>query len=299
MKFTLSLAMCPPAHLLPLAKAAEESGWDGVALPDSVFFPENVSADYPYSEGGQRFWADDTPWVDAFVAIPAIAAVTERLALYTNVYKTSIRQPLLVAKTVSSAAAMFPGRVGIGVGLSWMPEEFAWLGMEMKTRGKRLDETIEILRGLLRSGQAEYFEYHGDHYNFDKLLMTPAPTKPVPIYVGGHSDPALKRAAKYGDGWIAVQITTEEIEEIVGKLRALLAEQGRSLEGADGQPAFEIKVTPLVMNTPDDIRAIGKLGVTDVITIPWLYYGAADDDLPAKIDGVKQYAEHVITPLRG
>ena len=113
MKFTLSLAMCPPAHVLPLACAAEEAGWDGVALPDSVFFPEQVSAGYPYTPTGERFWAGDTPWVDAFVAIPAIAAATEHLHLYTNVYKTVLREPLLVAKTVSSAAAMFPGRVGI------------------------------------------------------------------------------------------------------------------------------------------------------------------------------------------
>jgi probable F420-dependent oxidoreductase len=298
MKFTLALAMCSPAHVLPLAKAAEDAGWDGAALPDSVFFPENVSAGYPYTPTGERFWDPRTPWVDAFVAIPAIAAVTERLNLYTNVYKTSIRQPLLVAKTVSSAAAMFPGRIGIGVGLSWIPEEFAWLGMEMKTRGKRLDETIEILRGLLRPGDAEYFEYHGAHYDFDRLLMTPAPTEHVPIYVGGHSEPALKRAAKYGDGWIAVQVTTEDIGDIVGKLRKLLGEQGRSFDGGDGQAPFEIKVTPLVMNTPDDIRAIAELGVTDVITIPWMYYGAADDDLPAKIDGIKRYADDVINPIR-
>jgi probable F420-dependent oxidoreductase len=292
MKFTLSLAMCPPAHVLPLARAAEDAGWDGVALPDSVFFPEEVSAGYPYTPDGDRFWAPDTEWVDAFVAIPAIAAVTERLFLYTNVYKTSIRQPLLVAKTVSSAAAMFPGRVGIGVGLSWIPEEFAWLGEEKKTRGKRLDETIEILRGLLQPGAPEYFEYHGDHYDFDRLLMSPAPSEPVPIYVGGHTDPALARAAKYGDGWIAVQVTTEEIGDIVGKLGKLLGEQGRSLDG------YEIKVTPLVMNTPDDIRSIEDLGVTDVITIPRLYYGAADDDVQAKADGVKRYAEDVIAPLR-
>jgi probable F420-dependent oxidoreductase len=298
MKFTLSLAMCPPGHILPLAKAAEESGWDGVALPDSVFFPEEVSAGYPYTPTGERFWAPDTQWVDAFVAIPAIAAATERLQLYTNVYKTSIRQPLLVAKTVSSAAAMFPGRIGIGVGLSWIPEEFAWLGMEMKTRGKRLDETIEILRGLLRPGDAEYFEYHGDHYDFDRLVMSPAPSEHVPLYVGGHSDPALERAAKYGDGWIAVQVTTEEIEDIVGKLGKMLDAHGRSLHSDDGTGPFEIKVTPLIMNTPDDIRSIAALGVTDVITIPWMYYGAADDDVQAKADGVKQYADDVIAPLR-
>jgi probable F420-dependent oxidoreductase len=292
-KFTLSLAMCPPAHMLQLSKVAEECGWDGVALPDSVFFPEEVSADYPYSPTGERFWNPSTPWVDAFVAIPAIAAVTERLHLYTNVYKTVLRHPLLVAKTVSSAAALFPGRVGIGVGLSWIPEEFAWLGLEKSTRGKRLDETIEILQLILEPGEPRYVEYHGKHHGFGRLLMSPTPTEKVPIYVGGHSDPAIERAAKYGDGWIAVQVSPDDVRDVVPKLHDRLAAHGRSPDG------FEIAVTPLVMNDPGAIKELEDLGVTDIITIPWLYYGAADDDVEAKADGIRSYTNDVVTALRG
>ncbi|MEO9223622.1 MAG: TIGR03619 family F420-dependent LLM class oxidoreductase [Acidimicrobiales bacterium] len=288
MKFTLALPMCPPDHLLPLARAAEDAGWDAVTMPDSVFFPEEVSADYPYTADGARFWRPDTPWLEPFVAIPAMAAITERLHFYTNVYKTVLRHPLLVAKSLGSAAALAPGRVGIGVGLSWIPEEFAWLGQDMRTRGKRLDETIDIIRAVLAGG---YAEHHGAQYDFGRLAMSPAPPAPVPIYVGGHSDPALRRAARLGDGWIAVQVTPEEIDEIMGRLRPLLIEHDRDVA------SYEIKVTPLVLATPDAMASLGDQGVTDVITVPWLYYEGDHHELQTKLDGVHRFADEVIHPL--
>ena len=192
MKFSLSLAMTPPDEVLPLARAGEESGWDAIALPDSVFYPETVSADYPYTADGKRFWEGDLPFVDPFISMPAIAAVTDRVQLYTNVYKVVLRQPLLVAKMLGSLAAMFEGRIGIGLGLSWIPEEFAWLNEDMHTRGKRLDETIDIRAPRCSPGGPKF---HGEQYDFDRLMMS-RPTQPVPIYVGGHSDVALRRAAR-------------------------------------------------------------------------------------------------------
>ena len=110
MDYSLALPMLPPGHFLALAKAAEEAGFTSIAVPESVFFPEQVSADYPYTPDGGRFWAADTPFLDPFVAISAMAAVTERIKFFTNVLKLGIREPLLVAKTVSSAAAMADGR---------------------------------------------------------------------------------------------------------------------------------------------------------------------------------------------
>lgn len=289
MRFSLALPMVPPDQLLPLAGAAEEAGWDAVSMPDSVFFPEQVSAEYPYTENGDRFWDADAPWVEPFVAIPAMAAATTKLRFLTNVYKTVLRHPLLLAKTLGSAAALSGNRVGIGVGLSWMPEEFAWLGLDMSTRGQRLDETIDILRAVLAPGWAEY---HGRHHDFGRLRMEPSPTEPVPIYVGGHSEPALRRAARAGDGWITVQVTREALAETIPQLRRYLDEQGRDPEG------FEIKVTPLVPAEPEAMEDLASLGVTDVITVPWLYYGGDPSDLEVKVDGVRRFADEVIAPLR-
>ncbi len=290
MKFTLSLAMSPPDELLALAKCAEASGWDAIALPDSVFFPENVSADYPYTSDGARFWDADTPFVDPFVALPAIAAVTHRVQLYTNVYKVVLRQPLAIAKMLGSTAAMFEGRIGIGLGLSWIPEEFAWLGEVMKTRGKRLDEIIDIFRVTLQPGWAEY---HGDHYDFDRLKMSPAPSQNVPIYVGGHSDAALRRAARRGDGWIGANVTPKQIGDLIARLRLQLEAADRPVDG------FEIKLTPLVLATDEAMAGVFDQGVTDIITVPWLYHGPGPHALEAKIESIEAFAADVIEPLRG
>src|SRR3954462_15311496 len=131
--------MFPAEHLLPMAQAAEAAGFDTIAVPDSVFFPEKVSAEYPYSADGGRFWPPEAPFLDPFVSISAMAAVTDRIRFVTNVVKLPIRDPLLVAKQLSSMAVLSNDRIGLGIGLSWMPEEFRYPHTDMKTRGKRAD----------------------------------------------------------------------------------------------------------------------------------------------------------------
>lgn len=285
MDFSLALPMLPPEHFLPLARAAEEAGYAGVAVPESVFFPEAVSADYPYTPDGGRFWAPETPFLDPFVAIPAMAAVTERIRFYTNVLKLGIRDPLLVAKTVSSAAAMADGRVGLGVGLSWIPEEFAWLGKDMRTRGARTDEAIEIIR-LVCTG--EWVEYHGAHYDFDRLIVRPVPTLPVPIYVGGLSEPGLRRAARLADGWISVANTTAEVAEVAPRLEELRAEYGRS------DVPFEIKALCTDAFDLDGFRRMESMGVTDAMVCPWYFRPGDVDALDHQVDAVRWFGEEVV-----
>lgn len=286
MKFSVALPMLPPDHFLPLARAAEAAGYEGVAVPESVFFPENVSADYPYSADGGRYWDATTPFLDPFVAIPAMAAVTERLKFFTNVLKLGIRDPLLVAKTVSSAAAMADGRVGLGVGLSWIPEEFKWLGKEMSTRGARTNEAIEIIR-LVMSG--EFVEYHGKHYDFDRLVVRPVPTQLVPIYVGGLSEPGLKRAARLADGWISVANTLEEIAGVVPRLAELRAEYGRA------DVPFEIKALCIDAFDLDGFRRMEEIGVTDAVVCPWYFRPGDVNALDHQVDAVTWFGEEMVS----
>jgi probable F420-dependent oxidoreductase len=285
MKFSVALPMLPPEHFLPLARAAEDAGYDGIAVPESVFFPEEVSAGYPYTADGGRFWAPETPFLDPFVAIPAMAAVTERINFYTNVLKLGIRDPLLVAKTVSSAAALADGRVGLGVGLSWIPEEFEWLGKDMRTRGARTNEAIEIIR-LVCSG--EWVEYHGEHYDFGRLIVRPVPTRPVPIYVGGLSEPGLKRAARLADGWISVANTTAEIAEVAPRLEALRTEYGRR------DVPFEIKALCTDVFDLDGFRRMEELGVTDAMVCPWYFRPGDVDALDHQVDAVTWFGEEIV-----
>lgn len=278
MRFTVAFPMFPADQLVPMAVAAEEAGFDSICVPDSVFFPKEVSAPYPYTADGSRFWTPETPFVDPFVAIPAMAAVTQRISFYTNVVKLPIRHPLLVAKQCSSIGAMSGGRFALGVGLSWIPEEFAWTHTEKRTRGARTDEAIEIIRAVCAGG---YVAYHGKHYDFDELQMSPS--CPVPIYVGGHAEPSLRRAATLGDGWISVNTTTEEIAQAIQTLR--------SYGVGDG---FVISVLAIDAFDLDAYRRLGDLGVTHAQVVPWFMYGGDPEALQTKRDALARFADEIM-----
>ncbi|MGZ6928114.1 MAG: TIGR03619 family F420-dependent LLM class oxidoreductase [Acidimicrobiia bacterium] len=288
MRWTVAFPMFPVDHLLPMARAAEEAGFDTITVPDSIFYPEQVSADYPYSADGGRFWAPETPFPDPFVSISAMAAVTERIRFLTNVVKLAIREPLSVAKQLSSMAALSHDRVGLGVGLSWIPEEFAWTHNDMKTRGRRADEMIEILKLVCAGGGPRWVEYHGKHYDFDRLMMSPAPEQPVPIYVGGLSDPGFRRAARLADGWISVQNTTAEI---VGAIEAI--DRHREEYGRADRP-FEINALPTDAFDVDGYRRLADAGVTEIQAVPWYFTGKDPDDLTNRIDSLFWFADTIM-----
>ena len=291
MRFTVPLPMLPAHHYVPLARAAETNGIDSVAVPDSVFFAETVSGEYPFTGDGERWWQPDTPFLDPFVAIPAMAAVTERLRFLTNVVKLPLRAPLLVAKQVSSIAAMSGDRFRLGVGLSWMPEEFAWTGTEMRTRGTRTDESIEIIREVCGGGGPRWVEHHGKHYDFDRLMISPAPTDPVRILVGGHSDVAMARAVR-NDGWISANGTEAEITELVGRLRDHLARAGRADDST-----FEVNALAVDVMDVDGFRRLAEVGVTDCQVVPWYYFGGDPADLGVQVDSLARFADEVATGL--
>ncbi len=283
MKFTLFATNIPVDQVLPVGRAADQCGWHAMALPDCVFHPAEVTGDYPYSEDGLRHWDPEIPFVDPYIAIPALAAVTENLHFYTAVLKAVLRQPLLLAKALGTAEAMFPGRIALGVGTSWMLEEFKWLDEDMPARGSRLDEIMEIIRRCLSPGWAEF---HGKHYDFDRLIMSPVPARPVPIYVGGHAPPALRRAATLGDGWIAAFAEPDDLRRTIPHLMELRAAGPRA-----SQP-FEI--IACTMDPPDRERValLEDLGVTGIAVRP---YPEDADGIHAKCDAIRRYADEVVT----
>ena len=289
MRWTVAFPMFPADHLVPMARAAEAAGFDTITVPDSVFYPEQVSADYPYSADGGRFWAPETPFVDPFVAISAMAAVTERIRFLTNVVKLPIRDPLLVAKQLSSMAVLANNRVGLGVGLSWIPEEFTWTHTEMRTRGKRADEMIEILKLVCAGDGPQWVEYHGNHYDFDRLMMAPVPDQPVPIYVGGLSEPGFRRAARLADGWISVQNSTEEITGAIAALETYRAEYGRA------DVPFEINALATDAFDLDGYHRLADAGVTELQAVPWYFFGGDPDDLGVRLDSLARFADTIIT----
>jgi probable F420-dependent oxidoreductase len=287
MKWALSGAMLDARELPALARAAEEAGYDSLGMPDSVFYPEQVSADYPYTPDGKRMWSADVPMPDPFIAIAAMAAVTERLRFSTNVLKLPLRDPLLTAKQVATMAVMSDNRFGLGVGLSWIPEEFTFTRTEMRTRGARTDEAVEIIKAICAGRGPEWVEYHGAHYDFDRLKISPAPDRPVPVYVGGHSAAGLRRAARIGDGWMSVNTTAEQLTDAIGRLAELRAGFGRS-----GEP-FEIDVVPTDIRDLDGYRELAKAGATTCRVAPWRMYG--EDPTPeGRLASLRRFAHEVI-----
>jgi len=288
MRFSLAEAMCDPSHYLPLAIAAEEAGYTSYVIPDSICYPKASDTKYPYTDDGERQFLEGRPFIEPFTLIAAMGAVTKRLRFVTFVVKLPIRQPVLVAKSATSVAVMTNNRFGFGVGLSPWPEDFQVCGQEWKTRGKRMDEMIEVIRGL---GTGDFFEYHGKHYDIPAIKLCPVPTQPIPILIGGHTEPALRRAARLGDGWL--QAGRDPFEPMITRLTELRKEYGRERE------PFEIHVISFEGFSVDDVHRLEDLGVTDVIVGLRYVYDRSTDSmaLSEKIDLLRSYADHVISKV--
>ena len=130
-----------------LARAAEAAGWHALSVPDSLFYPKITESEYPYTDtAAVRQALDGTPVIDPLVAIAAMAAVTERIRFYPGVLKVPVRQPLVLAKTVSSVAVMSNNRLSLGAGLSPWKEDFTYNGVAFEGRGQLMDECLQILQ---------------------------------------------------------------------------------------------------------------------------------------------------------
>jgi probable F420-dependent oxidoreductase len=289
MRFIAALSLSDPAHYLDVARTADACGIDAVALSDHVVVPVTLSSPYPYSENGRPPFDLDTPWPDPWVAIGAMAAVTTRLRFMTNVYVLPARHPFVVAKAVGTAAVLSDNRVELGIGIGWMREEFELMGQRFEDRGRRTDEAVAVIRALWQGGPVTF---DGTFYRFDALTMVPAPTRPVPIYVGGESGPALRRAARLGDGWISTLRTREELIDFMGRLRALRTEYGRA------HLPFDFVVSCSEAFDADAYRRLEDIGVTSILTIPWILYGGDPTVLATKREGLERFAEDVVRKLR-
>jgi alkanesulfonate monooxygenase SsuD/methylene tetrahydromethanopterin reductase-like flavin-dependent oxidoreductase (luciferase family) len=182
---------------------------------------------------------------------------------------------------------MAGNRFGLGVGLSWIPEEFTFTRTEMRTRGRRTDEAIEIIKAVCAGRGPEWVEYHGEHYDFDRLMISPAPDRPVPVYVGGHSAAGLRRAARVGDGWISVNTTTEQLVATIARLGGLRAEYGTS------DRPFEIDISPTDVHDLDGYRELEKAGATTCRVVPWRMYDA-EPTAQGRLASVRRFGEEVI-----
>jgi len=284
MKFWQSLTFAEIDRLVELAKICEEVGFHGVFVSDHVVHPETFEPAYPYSPDGRPMFDSQTPWPDPWVAIAAMATATRQLRFTTGVYIAPLRHPLEIAKTVGITSLLSGGRTALGAGIGWMKEEFEILGRDFRTRGKRMDECIDVLR---RAWTGETFDYKGEYYSIPRVTMSPAPAAKVPIYIGGASIAALRRAAR-NDGWFSNGSDPDEVAGIVSQLKAFRDEQG-----CDG-PAFEVIVALTSPVDLDQIRRFEDLGVTGLISYPLNFTIGPDATLDQQREALENYANEVI-----
>jgi probable F420-dependent oxidoreductase len=214
----------PAPELVEIALLAEELGCEGMSMADHLFVPVGPVAGYPYSIDGSPPFDALTPWTDALVVAAAAAVRTSRLRFATGVFVLPLRHPLVVARALASVDALAPGRVELGVGVGWMRAEFDALGIDFSRRGALADESIEVLRKLWRGGRVQH---DGPNYPVGPLYFEPHPSRPIPILVGGTSRPALERAARLGDGYIAMPAPVSDLLAQAGRVRKLRSICGR------------------------------------------------------------------------
>ncbi|WP_376707697.1 LLM class flavin-dependent oxidoreductase [Nocardioides alcanivorans] len=197
---------------------------------------------------------------------------------------------MLIAKQASSVAFLSDNRLTMGVGLSPWPEDFVAMGVPWEKRGKRMDECIDIFRGLT---SGEYFSYSGDFYDIAEMKQTPAPTQPIPVLVGGHSDAALRRAVRKGDGWMHAGGDAETLDRLLDRLAEIRKEEG------DTRDDFEIHVISADAYSLDGIKRLEDKGVTDCIVGFRQAYIMGQDEEPIekKVAALNRYADGIISKV--
>ena len=288
MRFTYAEAMTQATYYAPLAQAAEKAGYTSMTVADSLIYPKDSDSKYPYTDTGDREFLDGKEFIETMVLCAHLFAHTSTLRLTPFVLKLPIRPPVLVAKQASSLAYLSNNRLGLGVGLSPWPEDFDAMGVPWERRGKRMDECMDVLRGLTTG---EFFEYHGEFYDVEALKQCPGASERIPLLVGGHSDAALRRAVRKGDGWMHAGGDGEELDRLLTRLAEIRRE-----EGVEGDDSFEVHVISYDAYDLDGIKRLEDKGVTDCIVgfrVPYIK-GPDTEPLEKKIEHLERYAEQII-----
>ena len=284
--------MTDPSFYGPLARAAEDAGYDSMVVPDSICYPRDSASVYPFNPDGSREFLEDKPFLEPFSLIPALGAVTSRLRFVTFVLKLPVRNPVLVAKQATSTAVLTGNRLVLGVGTSPWREDYEVTGVPWARRGQRMDEELQIIRGLSAGG---YFEYHGEVFDLAPVKISPVPSEPLPILIGGHGEAALRRAARAGDGWLHGGGDPADLPGLLARLAGL-----RRAEGTADRP-FEVHVISMDAYTVDGVRRLEEQGVTDAIVgFRWPYQVGPDTEpLAGKLAKLRRFADDVIAKVGG
>jgi len=287
MKFWQTLQFMPTQHLLTLAQIVEKDTlFHGVNLGDHSLYYENADGDGGYLAGGKMPWPATVQWPDLGTAFGAMAAVTTRIHFVSSICIVPHHLPFDIARMMSTLSVLSGNRGALGTGVGWLEIEYKALGLDYGARGQRYDEALDVIR-LLWTG--DMVEYHGKHFDFPRGQLTVKPAGHIPLYVGGDSPAAIRRAAAKGDGWISGGANPDDLPRDIAKLRQLLKEAGRE------NVPFEIIAN--VREDVDRIKRLGDMGVTAVFNLPTVEAVTGRQTLQEKIDECRRYSDAIIAKL--
>lgn len=279
MKFGISLLNIHPRGFVELTRAAERLGFESVWMSDHLVFPVDLgTAAYPGAAADSpgevvrktpSLW--DRPLFDTTAFLCHLAAHTSRIRLGTYVYVLGIRHPFVAARAFQTLDYVSNGRAEVGVGAGWMDSEFAAAGVDFASRGRRLDECIDVCTRLWTEPTVAH---SGEFFSFDSVGFEPKPSPTIRIHVGGESGAALRRVARRAGGWIAMENSTDS-------LRPKLERLDRELDAA-GRSRADVEVTVVAApSSRADVERWAELGVDRVIMSPWRRSSTAVDELHA------------------
>lgn len=271
-----------PILLGHLARTAEQFGFESIWTVEHVVIPVGFKTPYPYSRDGKFPGGEEVPIPDPLLPLAYAAALTTKLRLATGVVILPQRHPLYLAKELATLDVLSNGRAILGVGSGWLKEEFESLGVDFHTRGARTDEAIQAMRALWRESDSSF---HGEHFNFGPVKSFPKPVQKggVPIYIGGHSPAAARRAARFGDGFFPPLGDPAGLKGLFALVKEECAKRGRNFAEIElscgGGPQLDV------------IKAVQDLGVKRVVIPPPAF------DADGLTRGLEKIANQVIAKL--
>jgi probable F420-dependent oxidoreductase len=249
--------------LLGFARRMEALGYDSLWASDHVVIPYAIGSRYPYSPTGDFPLPPTTSFLEPLVALGLVAGVTERIRLGTTVLVLPHRHPVLAAKMLATLDHLAPGRVVLGAGVGWMREEIELFGVPYERRGAWSDEAIRVMQACWRH---ERVAHRGEFFRFDALGVTPKPARgAIPVWIGGHSPRALRRAAELGDGWHAAFPSPEKMKAGLADLATACRKAGRDVAALTISARVGLPARQNAAALIREIRDLAALGVSHVV----------------------------------
>jgi len=285
-KFWQAITWAETDQLLEIARYAEELGFHGLMSGDHAVYPESIAPHYPYSDTGMPPMQPSDEYPDQTAIFAAMAAVTRKLRFTCGVYVLPLRNPHEVARACATLAILSDNRFILGVGVGWMKEEFDIYGVDFHQRGEITDEIIEVLHKLWSGSMVEH---HGVHLDFPRVQLSPAPSVAPPIYIGGSSEAALRRAARVGNGYIGAGTAPEGVKPLLRRLDELRKKYDRE------HLPFEAMLGITAAPSPDLYRRLADDGLQSTVAPPFQYaLGKKHSTIDEKKRFMEAYAEGIV-----